>query len=80
MGEDVFKRYARILDRLGLALITAILGYGVDQVKTLTENVEKLNTNVAVILVRFESQAKEISELRERIVTLERVIHHTKER
>ena len=71
-GAGALVKWSKVLDKLGLIFITSILGYGVDQVKDLTSMVDRLNTNVAVILVRFDSQAKEISDLKERVQFIER--------
>jgi len=74
-GAGALVKWSKVLDKLGLIFITSILGYGVDQVRDLTGLVDRMNTNMAVILVRFDSQTKEISELKERVLFIERRIH-----
>lgn len=71
-GASGLVKWSKVLDKLGLIFITSILGYGVDQVKDLTSMVDRMNTSVAVILVRFDSQAKEIGDLKERVQFIER--------
>ena len=72
MEDRSFGRWSKILDHIELIVITVVLGYGVDQVKSLTANVEKLNTNMAVILVRSDSLAQELLDAKARIQFLER--------
>lgn len=72
MEDRSFVRWSKVLDHIELIVITVVLGYGVDQVKSLTANVEKLNTSMAVILVRSDSLAQELSDAKARIQFLER--------
>lgn len=64
-------RLMRLVDRLGMAIITAAISYGAQQVKGLSENVAELNTSVAVILERDKSRQDTIIEIQSRLRSLE---------
>lgn len=69
-GRNLASRL-RVADRVGMALITTILGYGSTQVSELNKTVQSLSQNVAVMVVRYETQSQEIIEIKHRILSLE---------
>lgn len=65
------NRFMRLVDRLGMAIITAAISYGAQQVKGLSENVAQLNTSVAVIIERDKSRQDSINDIQNRLRSLE---------
>lgn len=54
------------------AILTGISGYAVVQLREISESINQLNTNVAVILKENESQNREIGDIKDRLNYLER--------
>lgn len=77
MDRDQIRKMSRMMklvDRLGMMIITAAISYGAQQVKDLSKNVAELNTSVAVILERDKSRADAIHTIEERLGIMEKSI------
>lgn len=72
MDRRVIIKVMRLVDRTGMAVITAILSYCASQVTSLTTTVETLSKNVAVILEKYDSHSLQINDLKERVTYIER--------
>ena len=58
--------------KIGVSVISVAITYGAHQVQGLAQNVAELNSSVSKMLVRDESQEKQLDDLRARITFLER--------
>ena len=57
--------------KIGVSVISVAITYGAHQVQGLAENVAELNRSVSQMLVRDQSQEKQLDDLRARITYLE---------
>lgn len=79
MSKEQAVKLLKIIDRVGMSIITLAISFGATQIKEMSENIATMNTNLAVVVTKNESQNKEISDLKERLMYLERIVLRKKD-
>jgi len=79
MSKEQAVKLLKIIDRVGMTIITLSISFGASEIKKMSENIATMNTNLAVVVTKNENQNKEISDLKERLVYLERIVLRKKD-